>query len=99
MTWWNRKSKPDDEDWICPNNGRNLFKERVEVLHEVRINVKGNEPFLSFTRPRMIVQLTSQSGQSHQFYEGNSDFLPILHKGDTVGFRLCRITQVPTKCG
>lgn len=99
MTWWNRKSKPDDEPEFCPFSGQRGVptKDKVEVLHEVRVSIKGNEPYLQFVHPRMIVQLTDQRGRSHQFFEGHADFFPILSRGDEVSFRLCRVTKVPLK--
>ncbi len=73
------------------------YKQKVTVLHEITANIKGNEPYLSFVRPKMIVQLTDQNGSSHQFYEGLSGFFADFRKGERASIRLCRVTQVPMK--
>jgi hypothetical protein len=91
-----------DQLQICPFSGHPeteeeevRYKQKVEVLHEITANIKGNEPYLNFSRPKMIVQLTDQSGRSHQFYEGLSGFFADLKRGDIASVRLCKVTRVP----
>lgn len=69
---------------------------QTELLHEVKHTIKGNEPFLSFTRPRMVVNLFDSRGQSHILYEDNIYFPFSCHmkKGDTLKFKVVRESWV-----
>ena len=69
------------------------YKQKIEIIHEGQQPIKGNEPFLSFSRPYMIVNL-STGGGSHIFFEGHVGSFYQFKKGDVLAFRLCRISRV-----
>ena len=71
------------------------FKEKTEVLHEVRQPIKGNEPFLPYKQPRMIVNISSGAQGSHNFFEGYIGRFPWFQKGDELVFQLARVSRVP----
>jgi hypothetical protein len=71
------------------------YKSHTEVLHEIDQRIQGNEPFLSFVRPRMIVNLSGGYSGSHNFFEGNIDSFSRVGRGDTLVFQLQHVSQVP----
>lgn len=71
-------------------------KQHIEVLHETKQTIQGNEPFLRFARPRIIINLSSPSG-SHNFFEGYLESVARIKPGDTLAFQWVRVTQVPMK--
>ena len=75
----------------------NRFRDQVEVLHESKQLIRGNELFLSFHRPSMIVNLRDSSGASHNFIDSTSRTaagLCDLRRDDTLRFQLCRVRSV-----
>ena len=71
------------------------YKPQIEVLHKIEHHIQGNEPFLSFRRAYMIVNLSAGWQGSHNFYEGSTDLGQNLASGDTLRFQMCRVRLVP----
>lgn len=71
------------------------YKSHTEVLHEIDQRVQGNEPFLRFVCPRMIVNLSALGAGSHNFFEGNIDSFSGVRRGDILVFQLQHVSQVP----
>ena len=71
------------------------YKAHTEVLHEVRHTIRGDEPFLRFVRPRMIVNISACWSGSHNFFEGEVDEFSTLKPGDVFAFQLVKLSQVP----
>ena len=108
MTWWNRNgginSFPGDktESEIVKEGSQGIlaeakkkFKTKTELLHQTKINIKGNEPFLSFQKSHLIVNLSAGLAGSHTFFEGGVDQLRSANKGDVLAVQIVRIHQVP----
>ena len=72
-------------------------KPQTEVLHEVKQTITGNEPYLSYRRPHMIVNFSGGFGGSHNFFEGYFESIARIRAGDVLSFQLVRTTQVPMK--
>ena len=70
------------------------YKEKVEVLHEVSQKIYGKEPFLSFPRPRMIVNFSNGAYGSHNFFEGYFEAMARLRLGDRMVFQVSRVSLV-----
>jgi len=70
-----------------------VTKPKTEVLFETKQTIKGNEPFLRFPRPRIILNLSSPSG-SHNFFEGYLECMARIRPGDELAFQWVRVTQV-----
>jgi hypothetical protein len=73
------------------------FRNQIDVLHESKQLIRGDEPFLSFHRPSMIVNLRDYSGASHNFVDsssGTTACLCDLQRGDTLRFQFCRVRPV-----
>ena len=70
------------------------YKEKVEVLHEVSQKIYGKEPFLSFPRPRMIVNFSNGACGSHNFFEGYFEGMARLRLGDRMVFQVSRVSLV-----
>jgi hypothetical protein len=74
------------------------FKTQVEVLYELNVVIKGNEPFLSFHYPGRIVNLKDASGRSHNFIDAIFGQIGIpmdrLKVGDILKFQFCRAYPV-----
>lgn len=72
------------------------YKQQSKVLHLSEQTIKGDEPFLWHTRPRMIVNLSAGMVGSHNFVEGYVDDFN-FEKGDVLAFSVHRIRQVPVE--
>lgn len=101
MTWWNRKSKPDDEPEFCPFSGRSEGPRGIDtkILYESSTPIRGDEPFLDYVRSSMIINLRSYDGRSHNFFESSSNGwggipLHYLHRGDKFRVQLSRVREV-----
>jgi hypothetical protein len=72
--------------------------EEVEVLHETKFTIKGNEPFLKYTQTGIIINLNDRFGSSHNLVETPFGFagIPVskLKRGDQFRMQLCRVTTV-----
>jgi len=65
-----------------------------KILHKIEVPIKGNEPFLSFGRTTLIVNLHDSSGRPHNFLEsfGNAS-LTGLRNGDVLQFQMVVVRQ------
>jgi hypothetical protein len=73
------------------------YKRKTHVLHEINQKIQGDEPFLNFIHPWMIVNLNGGPRGSHNFFEGHSDSMSKLFPGDTLRFQVQRVSLVPMK--
>jgi hypothetical protein len=71
------------------------YKQKVEVLHEVSQKIYGKEPFLSFPRPRMIVNFSNGMYGSHNFFEGYFESMARLRPGSRLVFQINQVSLVP----
>ena len=70
------------------------YKSKTEVMQEIEHHIIGDEPFLSFSRPRMIINLSGGWAGTHNFFEGYSGHIKHLLPGDILRFQMCRVSQV-----
>lgn len=70
------------------------YKQQTEVLHETKQTIRGDEPFLRYPRPHMIISLNGFGAGSHNFFEGYFEAMARIKKGDTLAFQWVRVTRV-----
>lgn len=70
-------------------------KTKTEILHEIEHHVQGDEPFLSWRRAHMVVNLSAGMNGSHNFSETFVTPSSWPGKGDILAFQIVRLSQVP----
>jgi len=73
------------------------YKLKTEVLHNTHQAVQGDEPFLRYPRPHMIVNLSNGYMGSHNFFEGYFESISRIKKGDMLSFQMVRTFPVEMK--
>lgn len=71
--------------------------EKIESIVTTNISIKGNEPFLTFSNARVIVNFTDYSRRSHNFEWPQTDFVKPwsdLKPGDTLRIQFSKVTVV-----
>ena len=71
------------------------FKKETEVLKEITQKISGNEPFMSFPNPWMIVNFSNHPHGSHNFFEGRLGSRLWFAHGDSLVFQVQRVRLVP----
>ena len=69
-------------------------KQTTEVLHETHQTIQGDEPFLGYNIPYMIINLSGGWAGSHNFFEGRVFAFEKLKPGDVLGFQVVRVSQI-----
>jgi hypothetical protein len=68
------------------------FKQEFEILNDTKNVIRGDEPFLAYNRPHIIVNVLDVGSRgSHNIFEGRTDFLGKLKPGDFLA--MCRVSQ------